>query len=124
MDNIKKTIEYLEIVFAATEEVLSEWNWEEQASMQVATLMNILSPKLSLTEKQARDVDHIVRLYIKNDHPVFYLSQGAHGGIKRLSDKGKKILPSGLKAAIEADIRAQIMASLKTNEEASSIDDE
>ena len=113
MNNINKATEYLTTIFSTTEEILSEWNWNTSPSIQCSTLLETLSSKLSLTDKQIKSIDNMVRFYIKADHPVYYLSQGAHGGIKRIADKNSRTLSAGLKAAIKADVVAQTAISKK-----------
>ena len=86
-DVTQKILDELVQLFAITEEVLNEWT--EEANLQFPVLLGKIALKLNLDEKQLREADPFVRKYVRN-HPDWYVTRGAHGGIMKATEKQKK----------------------------------
>ncbi len=104
-DTIEKVVESLSVIFKATDEALNEWTGE--GCLQFPNLIGTLALKLNWNEKQVRENDPIVRYYIRNN-PNWYVTRGAHGGIMRVADKQKKEADRQNKAALKAQMKADI----------------
>lgn len=100
-------IDKLNSIFISTEEALSEWT--ETKNLQFPELMRMLSEKLTLDEKQLREYDPLVRFYVRN-HPEWYVTRGAKGGIMRVSERQKKENAKAAKDAVKAALKANIEA--------------
>lgn len=119
-DVTDKLLNELEELFRVTDEVLSEWTGD--GNLQFPVLLGNIAVKMNWDEKQLRENDPFVRKYIRN-HPDWYITRGAHGGIMRASEKQKK---EALKAAKEAaskqmkdaiEAKAALAAQPKTEED-------
>jgi len=109
MDNvIQNALEKLKPTFEVIEQCLNEWNGE--GCLQVPALIASVSIKLNLDEKQMREVDPLVRFYVRNNSN-YIVTRGAHGGIMRVSDKIKKDSERAAKEAIKAQLKAKIEGS-------------
>jgi hypothetical protein len=119
-DVTDKLLNELEELFRVTDEVLSEWTGD--GNLQFPVLLGNIAVKMNWDEKQLRENDPFVRKYIRN-HPDWYITRGAHGGIMRASEKQKK---EAVKAAKEAaskqmkdaiEAKAALAAQTKTDED-------
>ena len=104
-------------LFLIVDEVLNDWKGDKCYQLPVL-LMNIKS-KMNWSgeegDKQFRAKDPIIRDYIRN-HPDWYITRGAHGGVMKRADRDKKEAAAEskriavekakleVKMAIEADI--------------------
>jgi hypothetical protein len=84
---VENLLEEFTQIFATTDQVLSEWNGE--GNLQFPILLGMIAVKLQWDDKQMREADPFVRKYIRN-HPDWYVTRGAHGGIMRASERNKK----------------------------------
>jgi hypothetical protein len=71
--------------------------------------MGMLAVKLNWDEKQVRENDPIVRYYVRN-HPDWYVTRGAHGGIMRTTEKQKKEAEKTAKTTVKEQMKAAIEA--------------
>lgn len=108
-DTINTVIDELTAIFTATDEVLSDWRSE--TNLQFPTLVGMLAVKLNLDEKQMREVDPLIRYYVRK-HPDWYVTRGAHGGIARIADKAKKEQAKTAKNTAKEQLQAQINAKV------------
>lgn len=92
-------------ILLVVDEVLNEWNGE--GCLQFPTLMAKVSAKLLWDEKQIRAKEPIVRDYVRN-HPDWYVTRGAHGGIMRAAEKQKKEAEKAAKAKVRAELEAEV----------------
>lgn len=83
----QKVLDELTQLFQATDAALSEWSGE--GNLQFPILLGMMAVKLNWDEKQVRENDPFVRKYVRN-HPDWYVTRGAHGGIMRSSERQKK----------------------------------
>jgi hypothetical protein len=98
-------------IFDAADEVLSEWKSEQK--IKFPELMGMLAVRMNMTDKRARQLEGVVRYYVRN-HPDWYMIQGANGGImprsqyqKKQDDKLSKLMAKQqLKTAIETKVAA------------------
>ena len=116
-DSIQKITDKLSGIFSKANEALSEWT--EDGNLQFPALMGKLAVKLNLDDKQLREIDPIVRYYVRN-HPEYEITRGAHGGIMRLSDKKKKDESRKAKEKLKADMLALVDAKIAKGKEAPS----
>ena len=84
---VEKIFSEMEQLFDATDEALNEWTGE--GNLQIPVLLGMVSLKLNLDEKQVRKADPFIREYVRN-HPDWYVTRGAHGGIMKSAEKNKK----------------------------------
>lgn len=115
---IQKIMDDLNVIFVKTDEALNEWQGE--GNIQFSLLMASLSLKLNANEKQLRELDPVVRYYVRN-HPDWYVTRGAHGGIMRVADKqnkeaakiAKELAKIEMKALIEAEAAKLVTAKVQ-----------
>jgi hypothetical protein len=84
---IQKVLDELVPIFQAADTALSEWTGE--GNLQFPVLLGMMAVKLNWDEKQVREADPLVRIYVRR-HPDWYVTRGAHGGIMRSAEKQKK----------------------------------
>lgn len=114
-DSIQVITDKLSGIFIKANEALSEWT--EEGNLQFPILMGKLAVKLNLDDKQLREIDPIVRYYVRN-HPEYEITRGAHGGIMRLSDKKKKDESRKAKEKLKAEMLALVDAKIAKSKEA------
>jgi hypothetical protein len=108
-ESMQNAVSKITSVWSLVDELLSSYN--SNANLQFPTLMQMLAVKMNLEEKQVRELDPMVRFYVRN-HPDWKVTRGAHGGIMRASESQKKeeersaklLVKNQLKAAIDAKI--------------------
>lgn len=86
-DVIEKYCSKVKTLCAATEETLNEW--EGEGNLQFPDLLKMMAVKYNWDEKQVRQADPTVRDFVR-DHPNWYVTRGAHGGIMKSTTKQKK----------------------------------
>jgi len=86
-DTIQDNLEKIRGIWQATDQALSEWTSEK--NLQFPVLLGMIAVRMNWDEKQVRDADPFVRFHVRN-HPDWYVTRGAGGGIMRKSDKDKK----------------------------------
>lgn len=86
-DIIQKVVDELIPIFQATDQALSEWTGE--GNLQFPVLLGMMAVRLNWDEKQVREADPLVRMYVRR-HPDWHVTRGAHGGIMRMTEKQKK----------------------------------
>lgn len=110
MSNVIKTVtDQLVTIFSATEEILA--GWQEDSNLQFPHLVSMVALKMNWSEKQLREADPIVRFYVRN-HPEWYVTRGAHGGIMRTADRQKKEQSKAAKEALKQQMKANIEAKV------------
>ena len=100
-------------MFQVVDEVLNDWTGE--GCLQFPTLMGTVTAKLGWVGKEgdkiARANEPIIRDYVRN-HPDWYVTRGAHGGIMRASEKQKKeelrLAKEKAKAEFNATLEAEV----------------
>lgn len=109
INTIESVLEELTSIYKVVDEVLASWSGD--GNIQFPSLIGMVAVKLNLNDKQVRELDPMVRFFVRK-HPDWYVTRGAHGGIMRVSDKQKKeaaktnksLIKEQLKAAIEAKV--------------------
>lgn len=100
-------------MFQIVDEVLNDWSGE--GCLQFPVLMGTVTAKLGWIgkegEKIARANEPIIRDYVRN-HPDWYVTRGAHGGIMRASEKQKKEEARLAKEKARAELTAALEAEL------------
>jgi hypothetical protein len=100
-------------MFQIVDEVLNDWSGE--GCLQFPVLMGTVTAKLGWIgkegEKTARANEPIIRDYVRN-HPDWYVTRGAHGGIMRASEKQKKEEARLAKEQARAELTAALEAEL------------
>jgi len=100
-------------MFQVVDEVLNDWNGE--GCLQFPVLMGTVTAKLGWTGKEgdkiARANEPIIRDYVRN-HPDWYVTRGAHGGIMRASEKQKKEEARLAKEQAKAELVAALEAEM------------
>jgi len=103
----EKVLKNMDELFDLTNETLNEWTGE--GNLQFPTLLGKMALKRNWDEKQVRRNDPFVREYVRN-HPDWYVTRGAHGGIMRASERHKKEAAKAAKDAVKQQMRAAIEA--------------
>lgn len=100
-------------MFQIVDQVLNDWTGE--GCLQFPTLMGTVTIKMNWEgeegEKLARANEPIIRDYVRN-HPNWYVTRGAHGGIMRASEKQKKEEAIAAKKKAKAELAAAIEATI------------
>jgi hypothetical protein len=100
-------------MFQIVDEVLNDWTGE--GCLQFPTLMGTITIKMGWDGKEgdklARANEPIIRDYVRN-HPDWYVTRGAHGGIMRASEKQKKEDAKAAKDKAKADLATAIAATI------------
>lgn len=94
----------------ATDDALN--NWTGDGNLQFPVLLGIIGTKQGWDERQARRADPFVREYVRN-HPDWYVTRGAHGGIMKASDQQKKNAAKIAKETVKKQIQEVIDAKVK-----------
>jgi hypothetical protein len=84
-------------------------DWKSEALYQVPQLLLNMGARLDWDSKQLRKYDPIVRAYLK-DHPVWYVTRGAHGGIMRRNEHDKKEADKAAKLRAKEELKATLEA--------------
>ena len=100
-------------MFQVVDEVLNDWNGT--GCLQFPILMGTVTAKLGWIGKEgdklARANEPIIRDYVRN-HPDWYVTRGAHGGIMRASEKQKKENEKAEKEKAKAELTAALEAEM------------
>jgi hypothetical protein len=91
------------------DEVLNEWTGD--GCYQFPTLLGQIKLKMNWDDKQLRANDPIIREYIRN-HPNWYVTRGAGGGIMRSAEKQKKEALKLAKEKAKIELTAQLEAEV------------
>lgn len=91
----------------AVDEVLNEWKGE--GCFQFPKLMETLTAKLGWDSEVQRKKEPIIREYVRN-HPDWYVTRGAHGGIMKRSEKEQKDALKAAKDKAKAELTAALEA--------------
>jgi hypothetical protein len=103
--HIQSFLDSLTPTLVVVDEVLNEWNGE--GCLQFPILMGKVSAKLNWDDKQVRAKEPIIRDYVRN-HPDWYVTRGAHGGIMKASEKQKKEAAKAAKEKAKAELEIEI----------------
>lgn len=93
------------------DEILDTWSGE--GCYQVPALVMSIATKLNWDSDQARRNDPIIRAYLK-EHPTWYVTRGAHGGIMRRAEHDKKEALKLAKEAAKEKAKQEIRLALAT----------
>lgn len=96
-------------MLVAVDEILSDWKGE--GCLQFPTLMTSVSAKLGWDAETQRKKEPIIREYVRN-HPDWYVTRGAHGGIMRRSEKEQKDAAKAAKEKAKAELNAALEAEV------------
>lgn len=115
-DTIQKVLDELVPIFQAADTALNEWTGD--GNLQFPVLLGMMAVKLNWDEKQVREADPLVRIYVRR-HPDWFVTRGAHGGIMRSAEKQKKeaaklakdIAKKQMADAVEAKLAANATAA-------------
>jgi hypothetical protein len=126
--NIDKVVEQVASLFTTVDQVLHDWQGE--GNLQFPTLFGLLAAKTGWDEKQLKDVDPLVRYYVRNSED-WCVTRGARGGIMRASDKRKKLealqnkdlLKKKMKEKIEEQAAATQLATQTITSSSSDLED-
>ncbi len=118
-DAVSNVLDQLSTLFQQIETVLNEW--EGEGNLQFPSLMTMMATKFNWSEKQAREVDPIIRYYVRNSDN-WHVTRGAKGGIMRASDRRKKQEAAAAKDSLKKQMRERIEA--KTMPISASIDEQ
>ena len=116
--HIQSFLDDLAPVLSLVDEVLNDWKGE--GCLQFPHLLGTISAKLNWNEETARQHDAIIRQFVRN-HPVWFVTRGAHGGIMRRAEKLKKEAALEAKKKARAEMDAAVEAKLAAQQAAASV---
>lgn len=90
-------------------EILDGWNGE--GCYKVPALVLAVAGKLNWNSDQARRNDPLIRAYLK-DHPTWYVTRGAHGGIMKRAEHDKKEAAKLAKEKAKQEIALTLAAKM------------
>ncbi len=93
----------------AVDEELNAWKGE--GCLQFPILMGNITVKLGWDSETQRKKEPIIREYVRN-HPDWYVTRGAHGGIMRRSEKEQKDAAKAAKEKAKAELNAALEAEV------------
>jgi len=103
--NIEKSLEKLSGLFALVDEALL--SWESKKNLQIPELLKMIAIRENWTEKQMREADPLIRYYVRN-HPEFYVTRGAHGGIQHIKVKKEREEIEAIKAVLKDEMKTEL----------------
>jgi hypothetical protein len=106
-DSVQTFLDTLRPMLKLVDEVLNAWNGDDR--YQVPNLVSELALRLNWDSDQVRRNDPIIRAYLK-DHPTWYVTRGAHGGIMKRADWLKKKQAEAEKERAKQEIKAALAA--------------
>jgi len=109
---IESVTEKLVSIFTTTEEMLNSWQGE--GNLQFPSLMLMISNKHVYKEEEVRQIDPLVRFYVRN-HPDWHVTRGAHGGIMRSGERSKKVQAKVAKEALKQQMKATIESEISSD---------
>lgn len=118
---VNLVLDRLSVIFSATEEILSDWS--SDTNLQFPTLLSMMASKFNWNEKQLKELDPVIRYYIRNN-PNWYVTRGAHGGIMRSSDRQKKQEALLAKEELKKQMKAKIEATAQVTSNIESDNDD
>ena len=86
-NNINEVLSKIGKIYEAADEIF--YSWDGPGLLQVPNFMGMLAVKLDIEDKEIRNIDPLIRFYLKH-HADFYIARGAKGGIDRRSNKTEK----------------------------------
>lgn len=96
-------------LYDATDEALAAWQGE--GNLQFPNLLLSIAVKFNWDEKTMRENDPIIRKIVRN-HPDWYVTRGAHGGIMRATEKQKKDAAKAVKELAKKQAQEAVEAKL------------
>jgi hypothetical protein len=118
-----KLLAEIDQIFDVTDVALNEWLAKaEEGNLQFPILLLTVAAKFNWDDKTMRENDPIVRKYVRN-HPDWYVTRGAHGGIMKRSERDKKEAAKAAKDLAKKQIQEAIevkVAQAKANSESTS----
>jgi hypothetical protein len=111
-------------IFLAVEHFLLEWSdkAKDQECLPLPFLMTKLQAKFSWDNKQFNAKEPVIRDYFR-DHPLWYLRQGAYGGIGKRADKDKKEAVKLAKEQTKRQVQEELAKKLIDTTKAEAKDD-
>lgn len=110
-----------------TDQALSEYFQKNTENLQFPTLLTMVTLQMKLDAKDTKEVDPMIRTFVRN-HPEYYVSRGAKGGIMKIESHQKKVDAKAAKEAqkklLQDQIDAKVAASSSTNLQTVSQDNE
>jgi hypothetical protein len=119
---IDNNIETVRSIWTTTQQFLEEWFEDKPEGIKLAipVLIGMMAVQLGWDEAKSRQVDPFIRYHVRN-HPDWYVTLGAGGGIMRASEKHKRDAAKTAKADIKK-LMAEAIAA-KTAKPLASTDD-
>lgn len=103
------------IIFTAVDQILDAWTGSGCYKMPI--LLEQITEQFGWDDKTLRCKDPVIRDYLRN-HPNYFLTRGAHGGIGRRIEKQKKDQALAAKEQAKAEVNAAIEAELRRKQQA------
>lgn len=119
-DQVNKATDDAKKIFTATQEALDN-DWDQKENLQFPVLFKHVMVRVKADPKAATEIDLFMRSYVRN-HPSYYVSRGAKGGIMLRSVADAR---NAKKAEIEAAKKVLIaQVDAKVAAQAASVSDE
>lgn len=83
--------------------------WKGEGCFQIPQLLLSVGARLNWNSIQLRNNDPIVRAYLR-DHPMWYVTRGAHGGIMPRAEHDKRETNKAAKEEAKRSLKATLEA--------------
>jgi hypothetical protein len=115
-DYISTKLDFYRSVFTEVENTIAK-----HKDVQIPALLATVGLQLKLEPKRLNELDAVIRDYVRN-HPVYFISRGANGGVrvraeqqaKQDAQAAKKAARAAAKDKIEAKVAAKVAAKVST----------
>lgn len=117
-DAVESFLQKWKPILTVVDEVLNEWNGE--GCYQVPALVKLLSVQLNWDSDTARQSDPVIRVYLR-DHPVWYITRGAKGGVMRRAEYLRKEAIKVAREKAKEELKAAVNLRLEQQSAAASV---
>ena len=115
----KELLEEIDQICDFTDEALNEWAAKlEKGNLQFPALLDSVAAKCNWDNETMRENDPIIRKYVRN-HPNWYVTRGAGGGIMLRSERDKKEAALVAKQLAKKQLQEAIDAKTSNSESVS-----
>jgi len=109
-DAVESFLQKWKPILTIVDEVLGEW--DGVACYQVPALVKLLSVRLNWDSDTTRQSDPVIRVYLR-DHPVWYITRGAKGGVMKRAEYLRKEAIKVAKEKAKEELKAAVQLRLE-----------
>ncbi len=110
-NHIVNTVNFVQLICETTEKILQDQ--QSPAGLQIPTLVALVGTTLKrVASSDIKIIDAVIRYYINNEHPVYYISRGTKGGIALRAEKQKKLDAQEAKQKAKEELKKELEEKL------------